>query len=84
MDVPNFSYIYIHMGNNFSDTAGCLLVGQKVKYFKKQKEYEIRQYQKAYVALYKRLVTMMENVEVYLLIKWESENRLESETFLTL
>ncbi len=68
MDVPNFSYIYIHMGNNFSDTAGCLLVGQKVKYFKKQKEYEIRQSRKAYVALYKRLAAAMEKGEVFIKI----------------
>jgi len=66
--IPNFSYVYIHIGNNFSDTSGCLLVGQKVKYFKKQKEYEIRQSQKAYVALYKRLVAMMEKGEVFIMI----------------
>ena len=69
MDVPNFSYIYIHMGNNFSDTSGCLLVGQKVKYFKKQKEYEIRQSRKAYIALYKRLSAMMEQGEVFIVIR---------------
>lgn len=68
MDVPNFSYIYIHMGNNFSDTSGCLLVGKTVKYFKKQKEYEIRQSRKAYVALYNRLAAAMENGEVYIVI----------------
>lgn len=68
MDVPNFSYIYIHMGNNFSDTSGCLLVGEKVKYFKKQKEYEIRQSRKAYVVLYNRLSVAMEKGEVYVVI----------------
>lgn len=68
MDVPNFSYIYIHIGNNFSDTSGCLLVGKTMKYFKRQDEYEIRQSRKAYIALYKRLVAMMEKGEVYVLI----------------
>lgn len=27
LDIPNYKYVYIHMGNNFGDTAGCLLVG---------------------------------------------------------
>lgn len=68
MDVPNFSYIYIHMGNNFADTAGCLLVGKTKKYFKKKHEFEIRQSRKTYIPLYKRLAAMMEKGEVFIKI----------------
>ena len=30
-DVPNFQYVYIHVGNDEDHTDGCLLVGDAVK-----------------------------------------------------
>lgn len=66
--IPNFNYVYIHIGNNFADTAGCLLVGFEMKYIKRIGEYEIRQSKKAYRALYGRLIKLMAAGEVWLSI----------------
>jgi len=32
-DVPNFKYVYIHIGNNKSHTDGCILVGNQSKMY---------------------------------------------------
>ena len=26
-EIPNYSYVYMHIGNNIGDTSGCILVG---------------------------------------------------------
>ena len=64
--IPDFSYVYIHIGNNFGDTAGCLLVGYTMKFIRQTGEYEIYQSKKAYKALYKRLLCLMAQGEVWL------------------
>lgn len=67
-NVPNFSYIYIHIGNTFADTEGCLLVGKRMKKLD-DGDYEIYKSQKAYKELYARLADSMEQGEVYLVIR---------------
>lgn len=63
-DIPNYSYVYMHIGNNFADTAGCLLVGNRWEWV--EGDYELRQSKKAYLSLYERLVAMMLKEVVYL------------------
>ena len=68
-NVPNYSYVYIHIGNNFSDTSGCLLVGYTMVYDRDFDDYEILDSEKAYVALYKRIIAAMEKEEVFVVVQ---------------
>ncbi|MEN5435591.1 DUF5675 family protein [Sphingobacterium faecium] len=64
LDIPNFSYVYIHIGNNIGDTSGCVLVGNKMALV--DGDYEIYQSQSAYVKLYEKLVEMMLKGHVFI------------------
>ncbi|SKB95231.1 hypothetical protein SAMN05660841_03220 [Sphingobacterium nematocida] len=65
-DVPNFKYVYIHIGNYFSDTEGCLLVGE---YFKRYDgDYAVYDSGKAYERLYGMLVEAVRKGEVMIAI----------------
>lgn len=52
--IPNFKYVYIHIGNYFSDTKGCLLVGEYFKLY--DGDYAVYDSTKAYVRLYEMIV----------------------------
>lgn len=56
-EIPNYSYVYIHIGNNIGDTSGCILVGTSRELI--EGDYELRKSKKAYVSLYKRLIGKM-------------------------
>lgn len=56
-EIPNYSYVYIHIGNNIGDTSGCILVGTSWELI--EGDYELRKSKKAYVSLYKRLIGKM-------------------------
>ena len=66
-DIPNFKYVYIHIGNYFSDTEGCLLVGEYFKLY--DGDYAVYDSEKAYVRLYELVVDAAEKGEVELIIK---------------
>ena len=63
-EIPNYSYVYIHIGNNFGDTAGCLLVGKNWELV--EGDYELRRSRKAYLSLYKLLVERMTKEKVFI------------------
>lgn len=62
-NIPNFSYVYIHIGNNFGDTAGCLLVGDS---YEKDDDgdYILLKSAKAYKRLYAVLVDVVGKVVI--------------------
>ena len=62
-DVENFTYIYIHCGNNDTHTDGCLLVGLK------RHPQAIGQSRKAYKKIYPKIMKAIQKKEdVYITI----------------
>ncbi|MEN5376529.1 DUF5675 family protein [Sphingobacterium kitahiroshimense] len=68
-EIPNYSYVYIHIGNNIGDTSGCILVGTSWEMI--EGDYELRKSRKAYVSLYKKLIGKMASKVVSLEIRNE-------------
>lgn len=59
LDVPNFKYILIHIGNDDDDTAGCLLVGSQFSDDWKTIERSTLKY----TSIYNVIATAIENQE---------------------
>lgn len=59
-DVPDFTYIYIHPGNNESQTDGCILVGYRAD---SKGGFDIGRSQEAYTDLYQLILVAMEQGE---------------------
>ena len=55
-NVPNFKYVYIHIGNTDDDTAGCLLTNYAIDLLQ-MKGSKSKQ---AYIFLYKRVIEAMD------------------------
>ncbi|AIM36829.1 hypothetical protein KO02_09035 [Sphingobacterium sp. ML3W] len=61
--IPNFSHVYIHIGNTHRQTAGCVLVGKR--YVFENGDYRIEQSVTAYKRLYALLVEVMKEGEMF-------------------
>lgn len=65
--IPNFSLVYIHIGNTHDDTEGCLLVGT---YFHKSNEdWGVYQSAEAYKQLYEMIIGPIKSGQVTLTIE---------------
>jgi hypothetical protein len=62
MDVPNFEYVLIHIGNRDDDTAGCLLVGDTSQQNLTENGF-IGSSTAAYRRIYPRIAEAIENGE---------------------
>jgi len=62
LDVPNFKYILIHIGNDESDTMGCLLVGDYANNNKLQKG-QLTSSTNAYTKMYMKVIEAIKNNE---------------------
>lgn len=54
MDVPEFTYVLIHVGNTDDDTAGCLLVGQGAQ--SRPEDMSVQASVAAYKDLYRKVI----------------------------
>jgi hypothetical protein len=67
-DVPGFTYVYIHVGNDDDDTEGCLLVGDGQS-TNVGDNGMVTQSVNAYRRLYNRIITALETEDVWITIE---------------
>lgn len=61
-NVPNFTYVYFHIGNTNKDTLGCILVGDSVLYM--DERYGLVRSTKVYNEVYKKALSGYDNQEL--------------------
>ncbi len=61
-DVPNFTTIYIHIGNTDDDTSGCILVGSTYS----KENMRISASTVAYLKLYPKVVEALKREDVFI------------------
>ena len=72
--LPNFDFVYIHIGNYHTETAGCPLVG---KFWQRTEEdYVVKQSRDCYLWLYPKLVALIEKGDTEIVIENNIEEQL--------
>lgn len=71
-DVPNFTYIYFHIGNRESHTDGCILTGTEATILASG-EFEVLRSTDAYLQLYRAVLDAMDAGEAVWVHVSESE-----------
>lgn len=61
-DVPNFDWVYIHIGNDDKDSDGCLLTGEVPQVYP-DGEFTVGRSEAAYVRLYKKVIAALHRNE---------------------
>ena len=69
--LPNFDFVYIHIGNYHTETAGCPLVG--TFWQRTEEDYVVKRSRECYLWLYPKLVALIESGDCEVVI----ENGLE-------
>ena len=67
LDVPNFKYVLIHVGNTEDDTAGCILVGEQADLIGERRK--ILRSVAAYRSIYPRLAKVAKSGSLSITIK---------------
>lgn len=66
MDVPNFSWIMIHVGNTVKDTEGCLLLNNGVTLDMKTQNFKGFSSISCYKAFYNYITPIIENCRIFI------------------
>jgi len=61
--VPDFTYVYIHIGNFVDDTEGCILVGERAR------TRSLQSSTKAYLRIYPKIARMIKEEGCQIIIK---------------
>jgi len=62
-NVPNFEYVYLHIGNVVENSEGCVLVGDS--YILKE-DYELKDSLKVYIPLHDLIVSLLKKEKVFI------------------